>query len=285
MMGVSNMSRYELSANVSLMFKEVPLLERFAAAAHAGFRSVEMWWPFESASPSDGEVDELIVAIEKAEVRLTGLNFFAGNMTAGERGIVSRLDRRAEFATNVDVVARIAKRTGCSGFNALYGQRQPGVSESEEQALAVDNLILATQRLEPLGGTILIEPLSRGLNGAYPIESASDAAVVIAAVREGSGSDNIALLFDTFHLANNDEDLVAVIREHHDLIGHVQLADAPGRGEPGTGSINFAAVFEALVERKYRGLIACEYAPTVPTEESLGWVAEFPMLHLSAGKI
>jgi hydroxypyruvate isomerase len=223
--------------------------------------------------------------MEKAEVRLTGLNFFAGNMAAGERGIVSRLDRKAEFAMNVDVVARIAEQTGCSGFNALYGQRQAGVSEPEQDALAVDNLILAAQRLEPLGGTILIEPLSRGLNGAYPIESASDAAAVIAAVREGSGSDNIALLFDTFHLANNDEDLVAVIREHHDLIGHVQLADAPGRGEPGTGSINFAAVFDALVERKYSGQIACEYAPTVPTEDSLGWVVEFPMLHLNAGKI
>jgi hydroxypyruvate isomerase len=278
------MSSYELSANVSLLFKEVPLLERFAVAARSGFGSVEMWWPFETANPSDDEVDELIAAIERAGVRLTGLNFFAGDMAAGERGIVSRLDRRAEFEANVDVVARIAQRTGCSGFNALYGQRQAGASEAEQDALAVANLILAAQRLEPLGGTILIEPLSRGLNGAYPIESVSDAAGVIAAVREGSGTENIALLFDTFHLANNGEDLVAVIREQSDLIGHVQLADAPGRGQPGTGSIDFAAVLGALVEQEYRGGIACEYAPTVLTEDSLGWVTKFPMLQLTAEK-
>ena len=279
------MSSYELTANVSLLFKEVPLLERFAAAADAGFGSVEMWWPFETASPTGNEVDELIGAIDKAGVRLTGLNFFAGNMPGGERGIVSRLDRRSEFVANVEVVAAIAERTGCSGFNALYGQRQPGASEAEEDALAIDNLVLAAQRLQPLGGTILIEPLSRGLNGAYPIETAEDAATLIAAVRERSGTENVALLFDTFHLANNDEDLAAVIREHHDLIGHVQLADTPGRGEPGSGSIDFAAVFAGLVEQGYRGGIACEYAPTVPTGDSLGWVAEFPMLRLTAGKV
>jgi hydroxypyruvate isomerase len=276
------MSSYDLAANVTFLFTEVPLRERFAVAARSGFGAVEMWWPFETASPSDDEVDEIVAAIEKADVRLTGLNFFAGDMAAGERGILSRLDRQAEFAANVDVVARIAQRTGCTGFNALYGQRQAGASESEQDALAVSNLVLAAQRLEPLGGTVLIEPLTRGLNGAYPIESVSAATSVIAAAREGSGAENIALLFDTFHLANNDDDLVAVIREHHDLIGHVQLADAPGRGQPGTGSIDFAAVLGALVEQGYGGGIACEYAPTVPTEFSLGWVTKFPMLRLTA---
>jgi hydroxypyruvate isomerase len=264
--------RRELVANISLLFAELPLLERIPAAVSAGFSAIEAWWPFASARPEPAELAEFIDAVAAAGTSLTGLNFFAGDMSAGERGLVSRPDRQEEFVSNVECIAEIAKRTGASGFNALYGQRQVGMDPGRQDAIAVDNLIRATRRLEPLGGTVLVEPLSRGLNGAYPIETAAEGVAIVERVRRETGLDNIALLFDTFHLANNGEDLVGVVEEYGDLIGHVQLADTPGRGAPGTGGIDFDAVFDALARIDYTGLVACEYVPGGPTGESLGWV-------------
>ena len=270
--------RFELVANVSLLFGELPMLERFDAAAAAGFHRVEAWWPFARAVPDRAEVDAWVSALEGAGLELTGLNLFAGDMPAGERGLVSRPDRQAEFAANLDVVADIAERTGCRAFNALYGQRV--ASLEHQDVTAIENLALAVRRLSPLGGTILLEPLSRGLNGAYPIETAAEAIAVLDRLRDVVGADGAALLFDTFHLTNNGEDLVAVIRRYADRIGHVQLADAPGRGEPGSGTVDFAAVLAALADVGYDGLVAAEYKPTTATVETLGWIDGLPELTL-----
>jgi hydroxypyruvate isomerase len=272
---------YALAANVSLLFTEISLLKRFAAASDAGFGSVEAWWPFDVAQPSAADVDRLVDAIAESGSTLTGLNFFAGDMPGGERGIVCRPDRQDEFTANLDVVMDIAIRTGCRSFNALYGQRQPGMASGEQDSVALRNLSNAVRRLSEIGGTVLIEPLSRGLNGAYPIETTAQAATLIERVHTETGLGNIALLFDTFHLANNGEDLSAIVAGYSHLIGHVQVADTPGRGEPGTGRIDFATVIGQLQEADYRGLIACEYVPTVPTLESLSWVADIPTVALA----
>lgn len=273
--------RYDLAANVSLLFAELPLLERFAAAAGAGFQSTEAWWPFpQSASPSREELEGFFSAIEESGIPLSGLNFFAGDMPAGERGVVCLPDRREEFAANVAVIAQIARRTGAGGFNALYGQVREGTSAEEHDRVAVENLALAVRTLSDVGGTVLLEPLSHGLNGAYPVETARQAVEIVGRVREATGLDNIGLLFDTFHLSNNGEDLAEVIDSHHDLIEHVQIADAPGRGEPGTGSVDVAGAISRLWDAGYRKLVACEYAPTVPTTESFGWIAGIPQLSL-----
>jgi hydroxypyruvate isomerase len=276
------MTDFELVANVSLLYKEVPLLDRFSAAADSGFAAVEMWWPFENAVPAARDIDDLLAAMMHAGVRLTGLNLFAGDMSNGSRGLVSRPDRQDEFDDNLDVVVDIAERTGCSAFNALFGQRQPGMTAKEQDETAILNLSKATSRLRAVGGTVLIEPLSRGLNGAYPLETASDGVAVVTAVREASGQDNISLLFDTFHLANNSEDLPSVLDTYHDVIGHVQLADTPGRGEPGSGDIDFETVISRLDHFGYQGLVACEYAPTISTADSLVWVESLPLLHLGS---
>jgi hydroxypyruvate isomerase len=269
--------RWAAVANVSLLFRELPLLDRFAAAADAGFRRVEAWWPFPVAAPQQSEVDEFVAAIEDAGVQLTGLNLFAGDMPGGERGIVNRPDRRDEFAANLQVVAGIAERTGCRGFNALYGQ---GVDElADQDRTAIDNLALAARTFAPWGGVLFVEALASGLNGNYPIETASDALDVVNRARQAAGSDNIAFLFDTFHLASNGEDLPAVVATAAPFIGHVQLADAPGRGEPGTGTIDFGAVFDALSAAGYNGLVALEYASTTP-ETALGWLSGYPQLVL-----
>jgi hydroxypyruvate isomerase len=270
---------FELAANVSLLFEELPLLERFRAAAEAGFDSTESWWPFgASASPADAEVEALLGAIEESGVPQSGMNLYAGDMPAGERGIQSHPARREEAAAALDVAVRIARRTGLRACNALYGQRLEGVDPAEQDAVAVENLATAARRLGDLGVTVLIEPLARGLNGPYPLETAADGVRVVERVREASGLDNVGLLFDTFHLASNGEDLFDVIAAHHELIAHVQIADAPGRGEPGTGTVDVPGVVEALWAVGYRGTVAAEYKPTRPTPETLGWIAATPHL-------
>lgn len=267
--------QWQAVANLSLLFKEKPFLERFGAAADAGFRRVEAWWPFPTATPAQHEVDELVGAIDAAGVRLTGLNLFAGDMPGGERGIVSRPDRRDEFAANLEVIAGIAERTGCRGFNALYGQRIGGLEGQDEVAIA--NLALAARRFASFGGVLLVEALARGLNGDYPIQTAAEALEVVRRARDAAGNEGIAVLYDTFQLASNGEDLVAAAAAVGPAIGHVQIADAPGRGEPGTGSIDFAATFRALAEAGYQGYVALEYSSTTP-ETALQWLDAFPQL-------
>ncbi|MEV6845801.1 TIM barrel protein [Actinoplanes sp. NPDC051411] len=254
--------RYELVANVSLLFTEVPLLDRFVAARDAGFGAVECWWPFPSAAPPQAEIDALLAG---AGGDLAGMNFYAGDMAGGERGVLSHPGRTDEFASSLDVVAQVAERTGCAVFNALYGQDGPDFSP----ATAVTNLRTAADRLLPLGATVVLEPLTDGENGAYPLRTAADAIRVL----DEAGRPNTGLLLDTYHLTNNGDDLLAVIRDHADRIRHVQLADAPGRHEPGTGRIDFRAVLRALETAGYDGRVAAEYRPAGTTTAGLGWIA------------
>ena len=262
---------YPVSANVSLLFTEVPYLERFAAAAAAGFSAVETWWPFPTAAPSDAEIDGLLTAIDAAGVSLTGMNVFAGDMAGGERGIACLPERASELEDSLATLHRIAESTGCRGFNLLHGQVPDGAGVPA-RATAVRSLRRAAEALSDLPGTpgvVLVEPLARGLNGAYPLETAADALDLI----DEAGSEGLALLLDTFHLARNGEDLPAVISRWAGRIGHVQLADAPDRGEPGSGTVDLDAVGSALREAGYAGTVAAEYMPTGETRSTLEWLS------------
>ncbi|MFD2793350.1 hydroxypyruvate isomerase family protein [Promicromonospora vindobonensis] len=255
------------TANVSLLFSEVPLLERFALARAAGFEAVECWWPFATHQPSLAQVGAFVDALDAAEVRLTGLNLFAGDMPAGERGIVSHPDRTGELRENLDVVRTLVEATGCDRVNALYGQRLPGIPAHVQDDLAARNLRLAADTLATAGVTVLVEPLTSGENGDYPVRTLDEALAVAA--RAGDG---VAVLFDAYHLHNNGSDVVADIARHIDAVGHVQVADSPGRGEPGSGTIDFDAFFRALDAAGYAGWVGCEYRPTAPTTETLDWL-------------
>jgi hydroxypyruvate isomerase len=272
--------RYPLACNVSIMFPELPFLERFAAAAAAGFASTEAWWPWATATPSTAELDAFQRAVDDSGIPLTGMNLWAGDMPAGDRGMVSRPDRAAEFEAGLDLMVRIAHRNRLRGANALYGQRQPELRAEEQDAAAIVTLRHAAERLADAGTVVLVEPLARGLNGAYPLETAADGVAVVERAREGLGSGTIGLLLDTFHLASNGEDLVEVVDRCADLIEHVQLADSPGRGEPGSGTIDVPAVIAALADRGYAGGVALEYKPTRATVDTLGWIASIPELAL-----
>ncbi|MCW4459811.1 hydroxypyruvate isomerase family protein [Microbacterium sp. MPKO10] len=245
-------------ANVSLLFARVPTAERFGAARAAGFDRVESWWPFATADPSPAEVDAWLRAIDTADVTLTGLNLYAGDMPNGERGVLSHPAREDEFDRSLAVTQRIADATGVDMFNALYGLRVTGVSDETAREVAIGNLKRATEALPD--GTMLLEPLSTAANGDAPIASLDDAESIRSAAA-ASGVGAIGLLFDTFHLAANGLDLVSELQGHAAHIAHVQIADNPGRGAPGTGTIDFPTVLSALAETGYRGGIAAEYAP------------------------
>jgi len=256
----------EYDLNLSMLFTELDLLRRPAAARAAGFDAVEFWWPFAEPVPADAEVERFARAIEDAGVRLVGLNFHAGDMPAGERGVLSHPRRAREFAANLDVVADLGRRLGCRKFNALYGTRLDGVSAAEQDEVAAASLARAAEVVGGFGGAVLLEPVS-GTPG-YPLLTAADAAAVIERV----GADNVRLLFDVYHLVVNGDDPWAVLSERAGSIGHVQIADAPGRGAPGTGEIDFERFWPALAAAGYDGHVGLEYRPGGPSAGSFGWI-------------
>jgi hydroxypyruvate isomerase len=258
------------AVNCSILFTELPLLERPAAAREAGFGAVEFWWPFAEAVPGDAEVEGFVTAIRDAGVQLVGLNFFAGDMPGGDRGLVSSPKRSVEFRDNVEVTVGIGEQLGCRAFNALYGNRIDSHTALEQDELAAENLALAARAAGRIDATVLVEPVSGAER--YPLRTAADVLAVIDRVRAAYEVQNLGLLADLYHLAVNGDDVDRVIAEHTDRIAHVQIADAPGRNEPGTGSLPLAAQLAALEANGYAGWVSLEYKPATSTNDSFGWL-------------
>ncbi|WP_067434247.1 hydroxypyruvate isomerase family protein [Nocardioides jensenii] len=256
--------------NCSILFTELPLLERPAAVKAAGFDAVEFWWPFAEAVPADPDVDAFVTAVQDAGVQLVGLNFFAGDMPGGDRGLVSWPARAAEFRDNVDVTVGIGERLGCTAFNALYGNRVDGVSADEQDETGPANLAFAARAAARIGGTVLVEPVSG--TPTYPLKTAADALAVIDRVRTRHDVSNVGLLADLYHLAVNGDDVDRVIADHVDRIAHVQIADAPGRNEPGTGGLPLMRQLAALEAGGYAGWVGLEYKPSSTSADSFGWL-------------
>ena len=254
------------TVNCSILLTELPLLERPAAAKAAGFDAVEFWWPFSEAVPGDKDVDAFVSAIQDAGVQLSGLNFFAGDMPAGDRGLVSWTGRDNEFKANIAVVAAIGERLGTKAFNALYGNRLPDSSPEAQDELALENLVAAAKGVAEIGGTVLLEPVSG--TPAYPLKTAADALAVIAEA-QNAGAENIKLLADFYHLAVNGDDVPAVIEAHAKDFGHIQIADNPGRGAPGTGQLPLGEWIARSRELGYEGYIGLEYK--APAAEAFQW--------------
>jgi hydroxypyruvate isomerase len=253
------------TANISMLFKEYPLTERFARARSAGFSAVEMWWP------SGEDLSAVERAARDSGVRLTGLNFDAGNMPAGDRGLLSDPERQGAFRENVPIALGIAERLGCDKLNALVGLRIESLPLEEQMALARENVAWAADQAAGQGAIILIEAVNTFENGPYLLQSTKQAVEFVRAV----GRPNVKLQYDAYHMQRMEGNLVATIREHLSEIAHVQIADSPGRGEPGTGEIHYPYVFQQLEELGYDGLIGLEYKPSSgDTVESLGWLPE-----------
>jgi hydroxypyruvate isomerase len=239
-------------ANISLLFTEVPFLERFAAARSAGFDAVELWWP-------RGEnLDDVVAAVADAGVEVVLLNFDAGDMAAGDRGLFSDPARAAELEANIPVALAFADAIGCTRMNALLGFGSLDLARENVRRVA-----------EEAGDkTILIEAVNSFENGPYLLTNTHDSASFV----RGVGRDNVRVQYDAYHMQRMEGNLLPTIAEHLDLIGHIQIADAPGRGEPGTGEIDYGYLLPKIDELGYDGWVGLEYKPTRETVASLDWM-------------
>jgi hydroxypyruvate isomerase len=256
--------------NCSILFTELPLARRPAAVKAAGFGGVEFWWPWATMAPTDAEADAFVRAIGDAGVDLVSLNFHTGDMAAGERGIVSHPARVGDFRENVAAVVEIAGRTGCTRLNAPYGLRVPGVPVAEQDAVAIENLAFAAEAADRVGASVLVEPINSVDIPGFPVDTSDKALAVI----EKTGPPNVGLLADLYHLAKMGEDVTDVLSRQRESILHVQAADPPGRGAPGTGTLDFEPLLRQLAGQGYNGWVGLEYVPSDPADSttSFGWL-------------
>ncbi|WP_406151692.1 TIM barrel protein [Streptomyces sp. NBC_01012] len=268
-------SDQRFDVNLSILFTELPLLERPAAAAAAGFTAVELWWPWTGTpTPAQAELDALKKALDDAGTQLVGLNFYAGELPGPDRGALSLPgDESDRFRANIDVVADFAASVGCKALNALYGNRVGGVDPAVQDELALENLVLAARAAHRIGATLLIETLNSVESPLYPLVSAPAGIEVVDRVNEATGLGNATFLLDLYHLSMNGEDLSQVIKAYAAKTGHVQIADNPGRGAPGTGSLPLERLIDELTEAGYDGWVGLEYKPgDRPSAEAFGWL-------------
>lgn len=251
------------SANLSFLFLERPFLERFAAAAACGFKGVEFHFPY--AFP----LDEVADAARCAGVEVVLFNFPAGDWGAGERGIACLPGRIAEFRAGVAVAAGYAEALDCARVNCLAGLRPAGIDEAQLRRTLVDNLRFAADAFAVNGRHVLMEPLnSRDTPGFFVDRTAPALALLDEADRP-----NLLLQYDIYHAQVMEGDLACTLATHLPRIGHIQLADNPGRHEPGTGEINFPFLFRHLNAIGYAGWVGCEYVPAGTSEGSFGWLS------------
>jgi len=252
-------------ANVSILFKDAPFLERFERAAAAGFDAVEFWWPAGEA------LDEVASATADAGLQVALFNFDAGEMPKGDRGLLSDPERFGRFRENVPVALELAERLGCRRLNALVGLERSRHERDAQLDLAAENVRFAADQAAPLGIDITIEAVNTFENGPYLVPTTQQAAAFIDRVER----PNVKLQYDAYHMQRMEGNLVATIERHLPRIAHIQIADSPGRGEPGTGEINYPFVLDAIDRLGYDGWIGLEYNPTTATtEESLAWMPE-----------
>ncbi|RZQ59739.1 hydroxypyruvate isomerase family protein [Amycolatopsis suaedae] len=256
--------------NLSLVFTELPLLERPAAAKAAGFDAVELWWPFPDAEPANRELDRLADAIRDAGVSLVGLNFDAGDMAEGDRGLLSRPAQSSRFRANIPVAVAFATGLGCTTLNALYGNREPDVFPEQQDELAEENLTLAARAADAAGATVVLEALNAEQNPHYPITTSNQAFTVIDRLKR----PNVKFLADFYHLTMMGEDVLALIDRSAHRFGHVQIADVPGRGQPGTGDMPYGDILKRLADSPYDGPVGLEYKPSGPSAQSFEWIKE-----------
>jgi hydroxypyruvate isomerase len=250
------------AANLTMLFNEVPFLERFGRAAAAGFRAVE----FLFLHTVDAD------AVER-ELRAHGLELVlfdpeAGDFAGGDRGYLCDPKRRDHLQRTIDDAIASARRLGCRRLNVLCGNRVEGVSDADMRRTVVENLREAAPRARAAGITLLVEALNTWESPRYFLDRLRPGLEIVEAV----GEPNVRFQFDCYHLQRMEGQLIDGLTRNLDRIGHVQIADVPGRHEPGTGEIHYPNVLAALDRAGYDGWVGLEYRPSGATEDSLGWL-------------
>ena len=251
------------AANVSMLFTDVPLIERYARAAAAGFRGVEMLFPY-------GENIQDIAA----ELQANGLtqvlyNFPAGDFAAGERGLANNPARRQAFRDGVGRALEIAEHLRPTRMNCLVGKHLPDVPDEIQWATVEENIAWAADRLAEAGIRLVVEPLNAYDAPGFLLSTPSAGFALVERINH----PNLSLQYDLYHAQRMEGNLVRTLTKRIGQIGHMQIADSPDRHQPGTGEINYPYVFAAIDASGYDGWVSCEYNPLGTTEESLRWMA------------
>jgi hydroxypyruvate isomerase len=249
------------AANLTMLFNEVPFLDRFERAAKAGFDAAEFLFPY--AYPTA----DIKARLDDNGLALALHNLPAGDWDAGERGIACLPGRRAEFRDGVGRAIDCGAALGVKQLNCLAGKRPADVSHEKADDTFVENLAYAAGALRKAGLKLLIEPINTFDIPGFHLSRTQQALAIIDRV----GADNLFVQYDIYHAQRMEGELAATLERHLPRIAHVQLADNPGRHEPGTGEINYSFLFAHLDRIGYRGFVGCEYKPAGATEEGLGW--------------
>ncbi len=256
----------QLAANLSLLFPQLPFLERFAAARKAGFRYVEYQFPY-----AFGSARAVADAARAAGVEVVLHNLPAGDAAKGDRGIACQPERASEFREGVERAIEYAKAVGCPRLNALAGIPPSGVAREKAKETLVENLRHAAGKLKAAGLTLLTEPCNPRTIPGFLLNSSKEGIEVIDAV----GADNLLLQYDVFHMQIVEGDLAKTIERLLPRIGHIQVADVPDRNEPGTGEINYPWLLAKIDALGYARWIGAEYIPRGDTVEGLKWAAPY----------
>jgi hydroxypyruvate isomerase len=255
----------KFAANLTMLFNEKPFLERFALAKIGGFKAVEFLFPYAF------EASEIKSALDNNALKLVLHNLPAGDWDAGERGIACHPNRVAEFRSGVAKAIEYASILGVPQLNCLAGKTPEGVDLSLVHDTFVSNLQFAAAELKKSGLKLLIEPINTfDIPGFYLSKTAQGIAILDAVA-----ADNAFLQYDIYHAQRMEGELANTIQKYFDRIGHIQLADNPGRNEPGTGEINYSYLFDFLNRLGYKGYIGCEYKPLKTTEAGLHWMGQY----------
>lgn len=255
----------KFAANLSMLFTEVPFMERFSLAKEAGFNGIEYLFPY------DFEPQEIAAQLEKYNLKQVLFNLPAGNWQIGERGIACHPDRIEEFRNGVDQAIAYANALNCKQVNCLAGKLPERFSATECHKTLVDNLRYATTKLAAAGITLVLEAINiRDIPGFF----VNNTRQVLNILHEVSHV-NLRYQYDIYHMQIMEGDLTRSIEQNINIIGHIQLADNPGRHEPGTGEINYPWLLQKIDELGYQGWIGCEYIPLQNTHAGLSWMSNY----------
>ncbi len=253
------------AANLSMMFNEVPFLDRFAAARAAGFEAVEFLFPYEHPAA------EIAARLRDNGLQQVLFNAPPGSWEAGERGIASLPGRSEEFREGIRRALDYATELGCPRLHVMAGLKPAGVPHDTLTATYAVNLAWAAEECGRAGVKPIIEPINHRDIPGFFLNTTDQAAAVIQAI----GPDRLGMQFDLYHCQITEGDVVKRVEKHLPLIAHMQVADTPGRNEPGTGEVNWPFVFSRIDALGFRGWIGCEYRPAGNTEAGLGWFAPY----------
>jgi len=252
----------KFAANLTMMFNEVPFMERFGAAAQAGFKAVEFLFPY------DHPAEEIAQQLNANQLENVLFNMPPGDWNAGERGIASLPGREPEFREGVAKALAYAKTLCTPRLHVMAGLLPEGSNRAERRKTYVDNLRYACAEAAKAGIEVLIEPINTRDIPSYFLNTQADA----HAIREEVGAPNLKVQMDFYHVQIVEGDIEMKVRRYLPHIGHIQIASVPRRNEPDTGEVNYAYLFRLLDELGYEGWLGCEYRPAEGTVEGLGWM-------------